>query len=801
MKINVQAPRLRRLSPLLAAVIAGLFVQQAVCGEESADATLAEITVTAQKRATSADQTPISITAVTGAELLDRGYSDFSALAASTPGISMHNNGPGQTEFEMRGMTSSGGNSPTVGFYLDDVPLTAPAAAQNGKVVIDPSLYDLDRVEVLRGPQGTLYGSGSMGGTVKLVTNQPNLQALGGSAQTVLSGTDGGGFNHAENAALNLPLVQDKLALRIVVSQSDTSGWIDRIVVGDFPQSPDGGYTRGNVLASPVVADHKDVNSEALQGGRVALAWKPIDNLTITPSIFYQRITQDGESAYDSVPGTLAHYQPFDVAEPYADSVTINSLTVNWKLDSVDLTSVSAYWRRDSSQTQDGSENLQGPLVGLNPIPNPAGSPPTYGDCLPDAPSPFTGPCGTGPIPGTEIDRTTQFSEELRAASSGSGPLQWVGGVFYSQFRSDWDLFVDVTNPAAFGTTIHDIWTYLQPTHIRQEAVFGEGTYAFTDKFNVTVGARWYDYENHVSTSAAGFGSPNGTDTPLVVDVNQSNNGLNSKLGLSYQADNDLLVFANISKGFRPGGGNQPLPTQGAIGAFVASQVAALGYANGVAPLSYGSDAVWSYEIGEKTKLFGNKLRLNSSLYFENWERIQLEELPADYPLFDNANTAHIYGGEVELEAILTNSWTLGASVGLTHAVLAETSHGFQAGDRLPSVPSATGNVNLNYHRPLNDRYKLTARLDTTYTGSRVDLTFPGGVPDTQSPLAAYTLTNLRVGLNAEAGWQVALFANNVTNKRAQLENIAEITFANSAFNRVETNQPRTIGVDLGFRF
>jgi outer membrane receptor protein involved in Fe transport len=287
----------------------------------------------------------------------------------------------------------------------------------------------------------------------------------------------------------------------------------------------------------------------------------------------------------------------------------------------------------------------------------------------------------------------------------------------------------------------------------------------------------------------------------LVVDVNQSNNGLNPKLGLSYQADNDLLVFANISKGFRPGGGNQPLPTQGAIGAFVASQVAALGYANGVAPLSYGSDAVWSYEIGEKTKLFGNKLRLNSSLYFENWERIQLEELPADYPLFDNANTAHIYGGEVELEAILTNSWTLGASVGLTHAVLAETSHGFQAGDRLPSVPSATGNVNLNCHRPLNDRYKLTARLDTTYTGSRVDLTFPGGVPDTQSPLAAYTLTNLRVGLNAEAGWQVALFANNVTNKRAQLENIAEITFANSAFNRVETNQPRTIGVDLGFRF
>jgi len=209
--------------------------------------------------------------------------------------------------------------------------------------------------------------------------------------------------------------------------------------------------------------------------------------------------------------------------------------------------------------------------------------------------------CGTGPIPGTEIDRTTQFSEELRAASSGSGPLQWVGECLQSipvrlgsvrrrhepcRFRHYHSRYLDVPSP----------------THIRQEAVFGEGTYAFTDKFNVTVelGGTTMRTCEYV---AAGFGSQRNRHS-LGVDVNQSNNGLNPSSGCPIKRTT-IAGVCHISKGFRPGGGNQPLPTQGAIGAFVASQVAALGYANGVAPLSYGSDAVWSYEIGEKTSYSG----------------------------------------------------------------------------------------------------------------------------------------------------------------------------------------------------
>ena len=158
-----------------------------------------EVVITAQKRTSTVQETPISITAVSGEDLQARGVASLASLAQGTPGVSLKTEGPSQTEIEMRGMTSSGGNSATVGFYLDDIPLAGPASAQNGHVVIDPDLYDLNRIEVLRGPQGTLFGSGSMGGTVRLITNQPKLSQFQSTAQSVLSGTDGGGFNHKDN--------------------------------------------------------------------------------------------------------------------------------------------------------------------------------------------------------------------------------------------------------------------------------------------------------------------------------------------------------------------------------------------------------------------------------------------------------------------------------------------------------------------------------------------------------------------------------------------------------------------------
>lgn len=296
--------------------------QQANPSTASSAGALQEVVVTAEKRTETIQSTPVSVTAYTGAQLLAAGISDMTEVGYQTPGVSERNSGPGQTEYEMRGIASSGGESPTVGFYLDDTPLTPPEEALLGKVVIDPSLYDLNRVEILRGPQGTLYGSGSMGGTIKLVTNQPDPSAFAVSAQTIVSDTKDGGFNYGVNGMVNIPLVQDKLALRIVGTDAYTDGWIDRVVLNPFPLEINGGLTRGNVLTAPVEHDYKDSNWAQVQGGRAALQWQVADGLTVTPSVFVQRVTQGAPNFVDNPPGVRyeAHFQPFDRTEPYGDS-------------------------------------------------------------------------------------------------------------------------------------------------------------------------------------------------------------------------------------------------------------------------------------------------------------------------------------------------------------------------------------------------------------------------------------------------------------------------------------------------
>jgi outer membrane receptor protein involved in Fe transport len=760
--------------------------------EQPAAAQLEEIVVTAEKRETTADKTPISITAVSGRDLQERGITEFSALAAETPGVSMKTEGPGQTEFEMRGMSSSGGNSPTVGFYLDDVPLTAPAAAQNGKVVIDPSLYDLNRVEVLRGPQGTLYGSSSMGGTIRLVSNQPNLTQYQGSAQVILSGTDGGGFNHGENAMVNLPIIDNVLAVRIVGSYASTSGWIDRIVAGDFPPATttvNTGDTRGNVLASPVIADYKGSNAETMQGGRVAVTWKPTDRLTITPSVFWQLINQDGPSDYDSVPGTLAHYQPFDIAEPYSDTVTIDALNVNYRFDGFDLTSATSYWHRQSDMIQDNSENTPGCPGGF---------------CVTTTSSSYYGPDGTGPIYALEVDPSDQYSEELRVASTSEGPWKWVGGGYFSRFESAWKLFQNIPHPVAFNSPTTNIFTLDQPTVIKQDALFGNLTYSVTDQLHVTGGLRYYHYDSQLDMIFSGFGSSTGNDAAVTQHVVQKNSGVNPAANISYDLTDNAMVYVSVAKGFRPGGGNQPLPSSGPspIAPGMRAALIALGYTNGIAPSSYGPDTVWSYEVGEKAKFLDNRLRVNSSVYYEDWKNIQLEQLPEGYPLFDNVNTAHIYGGEVEVQTVVTQSLVFSTSAGYTHAKLAETEHGFFAGQRLPDVPEVTATVSLDYHVPLGSNYQLVSRVDDSYIGSRVGNGSAFGlINQTDSPLPAYNLANFRLGIKATLGWSATFFVNNLTDKHAYLENVAELGLTNAAYNRVATNQPRTVGVELDYRY
>ena len=738
--------------------------------------TISEVVVTAQRRSSTVQQTPISITAVTGADIRARGITSLAALVQDAPGVSLRSSGPGQTEYEIRGLSATGGNSPTVGFYLDDVPLTAPASAENGKVVIEPDLYDLGRVEVLRGPQGTLFGSSAMGGAIRLVSNQPDPTKYDASAQGTLSGTDGGGLNNAENGMVNIPLLDGKAALRIVASEAHTSGWIDRVVVanGAFPLETGNGTTRGDVAAAPVATDHRNVNDENLVGTRITLLWNPVENFTVTPSLFYQRTTQGGYNLFDSDPGALAHYEPYDVAEPFADNFIMGALNAEYRMPLATLHSTTAYWDRREAQRQDEAENLQQAF----------GFPSFYP------------PAGLGQAAISETDRSKQFSQELRLTSNGNTRFQWIVGAFYSNFKSDWDVYSTVPGLAEFGYTT-DLLNSVEPTKISQVAGFGEGSYRIIPTLTLTLGLRYYYYTSQLNTSINGFVGPTGTNDFFYAQGSENNHGALPKVNLSYEPNRDLTIYGTASEGFRPGGGNQPIPISGsALGSECLASLNALG--RNSAPTQFGPDSLWSFELGEKARLFNNRLTFNSDVYYERWNGIQQSiALSCGFPYNDNAGTAGIYGTEVEAKYVIVPGLTLSTNLGYVHARIIKGSEEANTvvGDQIQDSPDWTGSIFVNYTHDLPAGYRLDARVENSYVGTRVEANY-----SQFQRLPSYDLTNLRVSAN-KANYSVALFVNNILNKKAWLSYNDSLSLNMPEYSRVATNQPLTIGLDFNYHF
>jgi iron complex outermembrane receptor protein len=736
---------------------------------------LEEVVVTATKREATVLRTPISVTAISGQDIQARGYTDFASLIQSVPGVSMQSEGPGQTEIEIRGISSTGGNSPTTGFYFGDTPLTAPSGANDGKVVIDPNLYDLNRIEVLRGPQGTLYGASSMGGTVRLIPNDPNPDYFDASGQAILSGTDGGGVNPTGNAMVNLPLFDGKAALRIVGTEQFTSGWIDRMVVapGAFPVETNGGKTRGDVLGAPIAKDYKNDNDETLSAARVSLLLKPIEELTITPMVFYQRIAMGMPDYFDSEPGTLARYQPYDIAEPYSDRFSLGSLNVAYKTPWFDVVSNTSYWERESTQVSDGTEVVQALL----------GEPSFYP------------PDGLGPLRFTVTDSSHQFSQEVRLASRDKSRFTWIVGGFYSEFQSiAYNMSTEESLVPTFGTS--DFFWKGIPTKITQTAAFGEGSYEILPGLRATVGLRKYFYTTKVISSQSGVLGPTGTDAVTTVVTDARNEGINPKYDISYEASENLTAYATASKGFRPGGGNQQTPTTGTEGAACLADLKGLGLS--AEPTAFGPDSLWSYELGVKARFLDGKLSINSDVYRENWTGLQQQaDLSCGYGFTENAGAAHIYGTEIEARAILTKGLVASVNIGYVHARISKgaPSAGTVSGDYIQDAPDLTSNVGLTYTRPFSANVALVAHIEDTYVSKR----YQAGYTSLTS-IPAYALTNLRFGIK-EQKWEASLFANNVFNRRAYLGiGTDEVGFI-PTFSNIATVQPLTIGIDLSYRF
>jgi outer membrane receptor protein involved in Fe transport len=324
-------------------------------------------------------------------------------------------------------------------------------------------------------------------------------------------------------------------------------------------------------------------------------------------------------------------------------------------------------------------------------------------------------------------------------------------------------------------------------------------SYQLTSQLKATLGLRRYSYHSEVDTSVSGFLSTTGSDTIAYSTSPENNQGVNPKFDLSYDVSKNLLTYATVAKGFRPGGGNQPVPTAGTLGDTCEADLQANhGTTSFVpAPLSFGPDTVWSYELGEKLRALDRRVTLNSAVYFEKWAGTQQNiPLACGYPYTANAGVAHIYGAELELNALVLPGLTFTANGGYTHAtfVVGSLEAGITEGTRVQDIPEHTLSTALVYRHDLVGQVAFVTHLENNYVGRRTDVTYA------VNNLPAYDLTNFRAGLESDH-WSAMLFARNVFNDRAILTNAFQINLNIPTYNRMVVSQPLTVGLDLSYRF
>jgi outer membrane receptor protein involved in Fe transport len=340
------------------------------------------------------------------------------------------------------------------------------------------------------------------------------------------------------------------------------------------------------------------------------------------------------------------------------------------------------------------------------------------------------------------------------------------------------------------------------PTTLKQYAAFGDATYALTDELKVDVGARVNHYDYRFSSCISGWGSGNGAATPSCSGlIPLSSTSFNPKFNLSYTFSPDLMTYATVASGFRPGGGNAVYPTTGAAWAAAFQQQ---GYTSGKWPSTYEPDRVLSYELGEKARLLDRRLTVNASIYYEDWRHVQLEAYPNDWALNINGNYVSIYGADIDVRADLGAGLQLEVAAGYLYEWLEGGPHWVIAPiHKLPEVAPESGTVALSYFKPIGGSYAFTARLENSYTGPRYSIFFsnPYEFTGTYRQLPGYDLINIRAGVKFRETWSATVFVNNLTNKHAQLESMFTENEPQPDFTRVVTNQPLTAGVDLTYRY
>ena len=743
------------------------------------------VTVTAQKRREDPNKVAMSISAVSGAQLQAQHVNDFSDLTRVVPNISFTaasgngGAGPGTSNIEVRGISSAAGAA-TVGIYLGDVSITVGNVYTMGSV--EPKFFDIDRVEVLRGPQATLYGASSMGGTIKFVPNEPGLKGREFSTYTEASATRRGGAGYAANAVANLPLVADELALRIGVQVQRNGGFIHQV---------DGA---GQVLAT----DINRVDDRAL---RVALKWQPLRGLSIVPSLYFQQVDAKDISAFNI---ELPNYQALkQVREPSNDTLLTPNVTVNWDLERAVLTSSTSYFQRKFDRTQNGSAyNSYSLSTFLTSTQDGGTAPPALIAAIAGLPSAVY-----------LNNQVRQIAQEVRLASrpydAAASPWTWLGGVYFSNQHTNIaenDPIFGVNQtfakfgfssadpailPGAYAGAFAGDNAFAGAFHYRekQASVFGELNYYLTPALHATVGARYLkgdstlDQKNGLYLAGAGNNSSTG----------QSSKALTPKYALSWEVDRSNTLYTSVAKGFRLGGSNLFVPPT-----TCGSDLAANGIENG--PATYAADSLWSYEIGSKSRLLNNRLSVNAAVFYVKWNNLQQGVyLPTcTYTYNANAGDATSRGVEFEIKAKPMAGLTLSASGGYVKAQLSNDKGvqngivGAVAGAQVQGVPNYNGAVNARYNFALSGDKSGFVMGAMQWVGASKGSLDPSQT-DYQRP--AYRTADFSAGIAFDR-YDVSVFAKNAfdTDTVIQHPRVASIVQG----YRVP---PRSIGVSLATRF
>jgi outer membrane receptor protein involved in Fe transport len=707
-----------------------------------------DIVVTARKSTERLQDTPMSVAVVTANTIEKTSATTLVDLGRQVPGLTIVSAAPGQNTITLRGL--SGNN--TVGFYLDDTPLSIGIgnAVQLTNFDMDAALVDLDRVEVLRGPQGSLYGASSFGGTVRYITNQPNLSEEHVTAKVIASGTKDGGFNGEVDGLINQPIIPGYLAVRAMVFDRDNSGYIDQ-----YPTDPNNYLA---VLPGPV---DKNINTEQTFGGRIAIEAKPIDEFSATLAAYYQHMDLGAPFTFDSPPGNFSDpIQNRLVREPSTDQVQLYTLTLQGDVQPVQFTSSTSYMDRYVFNAEDDSKDLyyffpQGAVY----------------------PSTLYAEAGNH-----------NFVEEMRAFGKG-GPVRGVVGLFYAHAVAS-GTFNWPTPPqyeAAFGAA--PVYYNSNDFLDVQKAAFAELNIDLAPGLQATLGDRLYEQSQRYTVYINGIFN-GGVETPASSYTSEAR-GTTPKYGLSYHVTPDILTYATVAKGYREGGPLYPFPNT------CAKDLAGLGLST--PPTAYKPDSIWSYELGAKTEWLEHRLTMNGAVYYIDWTNIQQTITLPDcgFGFVGNFGKASSKGGEFEMNYEPTRALKLTLSFAYNESKLTSTIPGAagQAGQTLEYAPRWIGLTSAEYTRAIDADTSAYLRSDFSFR-SREYTSY-----NSQSlyyNIAGYGLLNLRLGVRHRA-WTGGLFVTNALDTHEE----TELPLANGVDlptqRRIAMNRPRTIGLDIRF--